>query len=294
MKMKLSQRLMLKYYKAKIRTIGMVSPEKAAAEAFDLFCTPFKNKKTPKIPPVFTQSLLVSVEVNGITVRGFHWPSESANAPKVLIVHGFSSYAYKFDQYVVGLRKEGFEVLAFDAPAHGISDGKRINALIYRDTILAIEAGFGPLDGIIAHSLGGLAASLAVEKMSNTQHRKLVLIAPATETRRAIDNFFDLIPAKPAVIDAFEQLIQQLAGQPISYFSVPRVVKTLNARILWVHDQTDTICTFKDVAPLLEQPIPSTEFFITKGLGHNQVYKEASTRDHILSFMTAPAKSDFL
>ena len=33
MKMKLSQRLMLKYYKAKIRTIGMVSPEKAAAEA---------------------------------------------------------------------------------------------------------------------------------------------------------------------------------------------------------------------------------------------------------------------
>lgn len=294
MKMKLSQRLMLKYYKAKIKTIGLVSPEKAATEAFDLFCTPFKTKKTTKIPPIFHHSLPVSVEVNGITVRGFQWKSELSSARKILIVHGFSSYSYKFEQYVVMLRKEGFEVLAFDAPGHGISDGKRINALIYRDAILAIEKQFGALYGIIAHSLGGLAASLAMEKMNHTTHRKLVLIAPATETKRAIENFFALIPAKPAVIEAFEQLIIQLAKEPISYFSVPRVVKTLDAQILWVHDQTDTICAFKDVEPLLNETIPSTEFYITKGLGHNQVYKEASTRDRILHFIQSSPKGDFL
>jgi pimeloyl-ACP methyl ester carboxylesterase len=212
----------------------------------------------------------------------------------VLVVHGFSSYSYKFEQYIVSLKREGYEVLAFDAPGHGISDGKRINALIYRDTILAIEAHFGPLYGIIAHSLGGLAASLAMEKMPNTSQRKLVLIAPATETKRAIENFFTLIPVKPAVLHAFEQYITHLAGQPISYFSVPRVVKSIDAQVLWVHDQTDTICTFKDVEPLLAESIPSTEFFITKGLGHNQVYKEASTRDRILSFIQSPAKGDFL
>ena len=294
MKMKLSQRLMLKYYKAKIRTIGMVSPEKAAYEAFDLFCTPFKSKRTPKIPPIFHQSMPVSVEVRGITVRGFQWKSNLAQARKILIVHGFSSYSYKFEQYVLALKKEGFEILAFDAPGHGISDGKRINALIYRDTILAIETHFGPLYGIIAHSLGGLAAALAMEKMQNTTERKLVLIAPATETRRAIENFFTLIPAKPAVVAAFEQYIIQVAGEPISYFSVPRVVKSLDARVLWVHDQTDTICTFKDVEPLLSETIPSTEFFITKGLGHNQVYKEASTRDRILAFIQSPSNGDFL
>jgi esterase/lipase len=294
MKMKLSQRLMLKYYKTKIRTIGMVSPEKAAAEAFDLFCTPFKAKKNPKIPAIFHQSLPVSVEVRGITVRGFQWKSTATQAKRVLVVHGFSSYSYKFEQYIVSLKREGYEVLAFDAPGHGISDGKRINALIYRDTILAIEAHFGPLYGIIAHSLGGLAASLAMEKMPNTSQRKLVLIAPATETKRAIENFFTLIPVKPAVLHAFEQYITQLAGQPISYFSVPRVVKSIDAQVLWVHDQTDTICTFKDVEPLLAESIPSTEFFITKGLGHNQVYKEASTRDRILSFIQSPAKGDFL
>ncbi|OPZ15200.1 MAG: Alpha/beta hydrolase family protein [Bacteroidetes bacterium ADurb.BinA245] len=294
MKMKLSQRLMLKYYKAKIRTIGMVSPEKAAAEAFDLFSTPFKSKKNPKIPPVFHQSLPVSVEVRGITIRGFQWKSELAQARKVLIVHGFSSYSYKFEQYIVSLKKEGFEVLAFDAPGHGISDGKKINALIYRDTILAIESNFGPLYGIIAHSMGGLAAALAMELMTNTKERKLVLIAPATETKRAIENLFTQIPVKPIVRQAFDQYVTNLAGKPISYFSVARVVRTLDARVLWIHDETDAICTFEDVAPLLNETIPSTEFIITKGLGHNQVYKEASSRDHILSFIQSPAKGDFL
>lgn len=294
MKMKLSQRLLLKYYKAKIETIGMVSPEKAATEAFDLFCTPFKTKKITKIPAIFHHSLPISVEVNGLTIRGFQWKSELLQARKILLVHGFSSYSYKFDQYVLMLRKEGFEVLAFDAPGHGMSDGKRINALLYRDTILAIEQHFGSLYGIIAHSLGGLAASLAMEKMENTTHRKLVLIAPATETKRAIENFFALIPAKPVVKEAFEQLIIKLAGEPISYFSVPRVIKTLDAQILWVHDQTDTICAFKDVEPLLKEIIPSTEFHITKGLGHNQVYKEASTRDRILHFIQSPIQGDFL
>jgi pimeloyl-ACP methyl ester carboxylesterase len=294
MKMKLSQRLMLKYYKAKIKTIGMVSPEKAAAEAFDLFSTPFKSKKNPKIPPVFHQSLPVSVEVRGITIRGFQWKSELTQARKILIVHGFSSYSYKFEQYIISLKKEGFEVLAFDAPGHGISDGKKINALIYRDTILAIEANFGPLYGIIAHSMGGLAAALAMELMTNTKERKLVLIAPATETKRAIENLFTQIPVKPDVRQAFDQYVTTLAGKPISYFSVARVVRTLDARVLWIHDETDAICTFEDVAPLLNETIPSTEFFITKGLGHNQVYKEASSRDHILSFIQSPAKGDFL
>lgn len=294
MKMKLSQRLMLKYYKAKIRTIGMVSPEKAATEAFDLFCTPNKSRKTPKIPPIFHQSLPVSVEVGGITARGFQWKSELAEARKILIVHGFNSCAYKFEHYVLSLIKEGFEVLAFDAPGHGISDGKRINSLIYRDTILAIEANFGPLYGIIAHSMGGLAAALAFEIMLDTNKRKLVLIAPATETKTAIENLFALIPVKPTVKQAFYYYVTNLAGKPISYFSVARVVRTLNAHVLWIHDETDTICTFKDVEPLLKETIHSTEFLITKGLGHNQVYKEFSTRDRILHFIQSPPKGDFL
>jgi len=294
MKMKWSQRILLKYYRTKIKTLGLVSPEKAAASAFDLFCTPFRIKKGVKIPAIFHQSNPVSIDLNGMTIRGFQWKSELAQAKKVLILHGFSSYSYKFESYVAALLKSGYEVIAFDAPGHGISDGKRINALIYRDCILGIEKQFGPLYAMIAHSLGGLAASLAMEKMENTRNRKLVLIAPATETKRAIENFFALIPAKKAVQQAFEAHIKQLAGEPIEYFSVPRVVRSIAANVLWVHDETDTICTFKDVKPLLSEHLPGTEFYITNGLGHNKIYKESSTRNKIMAFLEPSSEPNFL
>ena len=103
MKMKWSQRILLKYYRTKIKTLGLVSPEKAAASAFDLFCTPFRIKKGVKIPAIFHQSNPVSIDLKGMTIRGFQWKSELAQAKKVLILHGFSSYSYKFESYVTAL-----------------------------------------------------------------------------------------------------------------------------------------------------------------------------------------------
>jgi len=289
MKLKFKQRVILGYYKARIRTIGIVSPQKAASIAFDLFSTPFKSKSKRIIPPIFHKAIPISIQQNKLTIRGFRWESTQPNAKKILIVHGFSSYAYKFAKYVNALRKEGFEVLAFDAPAHGDSDGKKINALIYRDTILAIEEKFGPLYGIIAHSLGGLAASLAIELLSNQEKRKLVLIAPATETKTAVEHFFTLIPSDPKIVMAFNQHIEQIAQKPISYFSVARVARTATAKILWVHDQEDNVCTFNDVKPLLSEQIDRLELLITKGLGHNNIYKDNSTKDKIIQFLTSPS-----
>lgn len=289
MKLKFKQRVILGYYKARIKTIGMVSPKKAASIAFDLFSTPFKSKVKRNIPPIFLKAIPVNIQLKKLIIRGFKWESTQANAKKILIAHGFSSNSYKFDKYVTALRKEGFEVLAFDAPAHGNSDGKKINALIYRDTILAIEEKFGPLYGIIAHSLGGLAASLAVELLSNQEKRKLVLIAPATETKTAVDNFFKLIPSDPTIVKAFNKHIEKIAKQPISYFSVARVARTATAKILWIHDQEDNICTFNDVRPLLSEQIERLELFVTKGLGHNKIYRDHHTKDKIIHFLTTPS-----
>lgn len=285
MKKKFKQQVLIGYYKTKLKTIGLISPQKAALLALDLFSTPFKSKAKKIVPPIFHKANAVSFELNNLTIRGFQWKHTNPASKKILIVHGFSSYAYKFEQYVIGLKKEGFEVLAFDAPAHGNSDGKRINAITYRDTILAIENNFGPIYGIVAHSMGGLAAALALEQFNLTIKRKLVLIAPATETRTAINNFFTIIPAEPKIVDAFETYIETLAQRPISYFSVARVAKLSLAHTLWVHDEEDNICTFNDVQPLLKEPIPMLEFLITKGLGHSQVYKEQHIKDKIIHFL---------
>jgi pimeloyl-ACP methyl ester carboxylesterase len=285
MKMKLGQRLLIGYYKTKLNTIGMVSPRKAAEAAFTIFCTPFAGKLPKKVPPAFHKAERLSIEVNGLTIRGFRWLPEKSNGKKILIVHGFRSYSYKFEKYIPLFKKEGFEVVAFDAPAHGASDGKLINAYIYKKAIKAIESQYGPFYGLMGHSLGGLAASLAFEELPRRENKKLVLIAPA-ETERAIRNFFMILPVDEKVKKAFTSLINEITDKPLSYYSVGRAVKNLSSPVLWVHDQHDTICLFEDVKPLLSLDLPHVTFHITEQLGHNNIYKDDKVCKGIVQFFT--------
>jgi pimeloyl-ACP methyl ester carboxylesterase len=287
MKNTLAKRVLLRLYSAKFNIIGLFSPKRAAYLAFKFFSTPIKTGSKKKIPTTFQKAIRVSLKVDGNTVRGFHWRNPDPKAKKILIVHGFSSNVFKFEQYVLALKKEEFEVLAFDAPGHGISDGKEINALIYRDTILAIEKEFGTLYGIVSHSLGGLAASLALEQFDTPENRKLVLIAPATETTTTLVGFYEMVPLSLTVKKAFEDHIQLLADEPVSFYSVARIAKKSLVPTLWLHDEEDYICPISDVTPVLAEHLPLVTFHITKGLGHNYIYKNTDTIDRVVKFLNS-------
>jgi len=285
MKSKLAERLAITYYRTKIRTIGLVSPKLAAEKAYDLFCTPRKSNKKPKEPPIFHKAKQLALILKGHKLKGYSWLPSHPNGKKVLIIHGFSSYSYKFEKYVSLLKKEGFEVVAFDAPAHGQSEGKHINALIYKDALLAIEEAFGPFYGWMGHSLGGLAASLAFQNLPDQANRKLVLIAPATETKRAIDHYFSIIQVDDKIKEAFKELIATLTHYQLEEIAVTHALKNIKSPVLWVHDKQDMICVFDAVIPIMEAKPVNVRFHITDGLGHSRVYKEAEVSSAIVHFL---------
>ncbi len=286
MKMKLAQRLVIGYYKTKLRTIGLVSARKAAEEAFNIFCTPYDKGDKAKMPPVFREAERLEVDLNGQTIRGFRWHPAHPNGRKALIVHGFSSYSYKFEKYVPLLLQSGFEVLAFDAPGHGLSEGKHINALIYSKALLAIDAKYGPIHCYMAHSLGGLATSLTLEQLSPTIERKVALIAPATETKTAIAGFFKLFKVKEPVQQEFEGLVLEIAGKDMNHFSVTRAVQQYQYPILWIHDHQDMICPFKDTLPIRTLQLPHIQFVETQGLGHNKIYRDRHVMKQVIDFFS--------
>ncbi len=285
MKMKLAQRIAIGYYKARFKALSLVSKRTAAKSAFQLFCTPYSGKPRRKTPPVFHRAEKIRFTHRGLQLHGWRWKPEQWNGKRILIVHGFDSCSYKFDRYIVPLNREGFEVVAFDAPGHGISSGKTINAVLYSEAILKTEEMFGSFDGIMAHSLGGLATSLAFEKLSRQEKRKLVLIAPSTETTTAIDNFLGFLKLPSYLKESFNELIIEIADRPATYFSVKRAVQNITAPILWIHDEEDQVCSFEDVKPVQKLQLPNVEFFITKGLGHSGIYRQNNVFKKIMAFL---------
>jgi pimeloyl-ACP methyl ester carboxylesterase len=281
--MKLAQRIAIGYYKTKINALSFVSMKKATALTVKLFCTPYSGRRKLKAPAIFNHANKINFLHEGNTIHGWQWLPKQPNGKKVLIVHGFDSYTYKFEPYVQPFLTSGFEVLAFDAPAHGISEGETVNALILKDCLLQINAHFGPLHGVIGHSFGGLAASLAALQLPQLQ--KLVLVAPATESSSALASFFKVVKVNSQVQLAVKAYIEEIAQQPISQISVTHAVQQLQLPILWLHDEEDTICPIQDVQQTMQKQLPHITFHVTKGLGHSKIYRDATVKKMIVAFM---------
>ena len=283
MKLKLTQRIAINYYKAKIKAISILSRKKAAEKAFEIFCTPFSGKPKRKEPPIFHHAEKIFCTVENKKLTGWQWIPKNNNGKKILIAHGFDSCSYKFDNYIQPLTQQGYTVIAFDAPAHGLSEGKTINALQYKNAIIEIDKQFGNIYCIIAHSLGALAASLAAEKMPLLQ--KIIFIAPATETQRAIDNFFKFVPLGNEVKADIEQLITSFENKPLSYYSVSSSIKQIHIPVLWVHDTKDWICPIEDVKPVQELNLSNVQFYFTEGYGHNKIYRTEKVMNVVEEFI---------
>lgn len=282
--MKISQRLIFSYYRSKVNLIALLSPKKAAKAAFKIFCTPYTRRKKYVAPPIFVKAEKLSFKIFEFKIHCFRWKPEISSGHKILICHGFDSLSYRFEMYITLLLQEGFEVLAFDAPAHGLSSGTQITLPLYCDTVLEMHKRFGPIDGIIAHSLGGLGAGLALEKIEDHKNKRFVLIAPATESWRAIHTFFNHIKVSNSVKEEFEKLIVGLAGYPSSWYSVSRIMEQITTPTLWVHDKEDTITPFDDMKHMLEKNLPHIEFEITQGLGHS-VYRDNKIAKRVASYL---------
>ena len=280
--MKFSQRLALSYIRAKFTLWATISKKKAAERAFELFCTPQKRNKKA-LPAVFKEAEELAFSLDGTRIRGWRW--NKGGDRKFLILHGFESSVVNFDRYIKPAIRKGMEVLAFDAPAHGRSGGKTITIPLYSKLIKKINKDLGPVDSYMSHSFGGLALCVALEDINHDEKNRIVLIAPATETTTAIDGFFSFLKLDPSLRPAFDKVIIKKGGVSPAWYSVPRAMKHIKAKVLWVHDEDDETTPLKDVKPVIEQHKSNIEFLITKGLGHRRIYNDNNVRKRIGKFI---------
>jgi len=288
-----SERIYLQYLRTKFKTLGMVSTPVAVKLAFDLFCTPYPKYKKRKAPAIFHQgkSLNITLTGNGITetgktkIHGFEWKPLKPNGQTVLIVHGYASYFYKFEQYIQPLLKQGFRVIGFDAPGHGLSEGKYIQIVIYKHAIEHIIKELGPIDHFIGHSLGAITLALIAETIENPSKHKFVLIAPATKTTTTFERYFNMMHLSPVIRAAFLEFVEKGSGLPITYFEADRAIEKYAGDLLWVHDREDLVCPFEDLVEFQKKAPKNIKFLITNGLGHNKVYKTPEIIDKIMAFL---------
>lgn len=281
--MKLKEKLAIQYIRTKLILLSLVSKRKSANKTFEIFCTPF-TRSASKPTTLFVAAEKLQFMFDGLKIRGYRWKKNKPN--KILILHGFGSAAHNFQPYIAALINKSYQVCAFDAPAHGLSEGKTINALQYSKMIEEIDRLFGPFNGFIAHSLGGLALSLALENIKHDFNTKVVFIAPATETTSAADEAFKILGlSDKAVRQEFDNIIKERSGHSIEWFSIRRAIKNSSANIMWIHDEDDKVTPVKDVLLVQKDAQENIKFFITRGLGHRKIYRDKDVKNRVEEFL---------
>ncbi len=280
--MRFSQKLVLQLVRTKFTVWSTFSKKKAARKAFELFCTPqHRNKK--ELPRIFNEAEVIRFTFQKHNIQGYRW--QKGGTRRVLILHGFESSVVNFDRYVRPLLRKGYEVLAFDAPGHGRSTGRQINVQVYKEFIMHLYQTYGPIQSFMAHSLGGLSLSMALEELPHDEDTRVALIAPATETTTAIDSYFRFLKLEDDVRVEFDALIKKISGHDPEWFSVARVMPHLKAQVLWAHDRDDHMTPISDVEPVMRQGYAHVQFMMTEGLGHRRIYRDNNVTKAVVAFL---------
>jgi pimeloyl-ACP methyl ester carboxylesterase len=262
-----------------LRSLDAMAPAAAERLLWRLFSTPRRPRpaRDPRADGLEAQPLHVASPARR-RLAAWTW----GTGPAVLLVHGWSGHAGQMVAFIRPLVEAGFKVAAFDQPAHGQSAGKRTHMLEFREALLAVGAALGPLEGIVAHSLGGTAAVLAMDRGLAT--RRVALLAPPLDPPLFMQAFAGSLGLAPARAVTLAQNIAAWVRKDIGERDVRVVAASLTLPALIVHDDGDRAVPHEH-GRAMAATWPNARFLSVTGHGHSRMLAAPAVVAAVTSFI---------
>ncbi len=187
---------------------------------------------------------------------------------KVLLVHGWSGRGTQLVRFAEALEKENYEVIGFDAPAHGKSSGKTTIMPQFIATIMQLEKEIGPFDVAVGHSLGGMSLLNSVKR--GLKIKKLVSIGSGDVIQDIINEFTDALKLKRSTGLLMRKIFERRSHQSMDSYSSYLAAQEITIPVLIVHDENDAEVSVR-CAYHIHDNLKNGELLITKGLGHRKI-----------------------
>jgi pimeloyl-ACP methyl ester carboxylesterase len=199
---------------------------------------------------------------------------------RILLVHGWGGKAAQFFSFVGPLLDNGFQVVAFDAPAHGASSGLFASGPAFARAARVIADGTGPFHGIVAHCLGAAGSTIALAQGLSVE--RVVFLAPAAFIEPLLEQFIRL-----------RQIPEPIAGELRKRFavrysteivSVPLMAEKFLVPVLIFHDPEDRDLAFSH-GEAIARAWPGAELVTASGVGHWRIMRDRSVIGRTIKFL---------
>jgi alpha-beta hydrolase superfamily lysophospholipase len=271
-----------------LRLLSALSPALAARLAARLFITP----RTRRISEQDAQFLASAASRRLSTPHGnvqiYEWPG---TGPAVLVLHGWISYAGQLGPMIEGLRAHGLRVVAFDAPAHGRSGGRRADLYSFRDALAAVSASCGPAGAILAHSFGAItAASWLAEDAAAANLRAAVLIGLPRDIGYLFESFTLAMGLRADVIERLRARFRARYGGNPEDYSAPVLAQRIHIPVLLVHGGADEYIPAAHAEEVALQ-LRDGHIQVIAGLSHSAPLRDPDTIELMAQFISARLRS---
>jgi pimeloyl-ACP methyl ester carboxylesterase len=266
-------------------SLSALSPRLAAYVGYHMLAKP------PRVKERHWQRTLrlKAHELRLPTARGhmavYEW-TKAADAPVVLMVHGWGARATHMGRMIEPLVEAGFRVVAFDAPAHGESSGVFIDVIEFAAAISAVAKHYGDIHTLIAHSFGAATAMMARRDWGVTVQRQ-ILISSIDHVKWITHMFEQYVGAAPAIVERMRQRMVERHNGSFDWaqLSVMDMLHQARQPTLLIHDQDDAEIPFQHSLNLL-RCAPHAQLHVTSGLGHHRLLGNESVITRVRDFVS--------
>jgi pimeloyl-ACP methyl ester carboxylesterase len=272
---------LLPLMRAGSRVLSSVAPALAARLAERLFLTPPRAERPATETDVLATARPRAVGVGGRQIATWTWGA----GPSVLLVHGWGGRGAQFGAFVDPLVARGFSVVTFDGPGHGASGSGPATIPEMTRAIREVAASRGRLAGLIAHSVGAVAATRALYE--GLEVGRAVYVGPPSELVSPAVRFTERLGFSRAVRDRMLDRIEARIGQPWSAFDVMALAPALTTRLLVIHDRGDAEVPWQHGVSITRD-WPGAAMLTTDGLGHRRILRAPDVVAAAVAFLAAP------
>ncbi|WP_444996384.1 alpha/beta hydrolase [Aliikangiella sp. IMCC44359] len=198
------------------------------------------------------------------------------SGPVIFLSHGWSGSATQLFPLMERIAKSGYQAIAFDQLAHGLSSGNEANLFLFIKTkkqILNFIEKQHQIVAIISHSMAATAALNALNKPY-----PLLLIAPVFDF---VNSLFQKVEASGVPIRLLTSVLRDLESRhnmQIAQIDPTAHLPYYPGEITIVHDQIDQFAPFV-ISENIVKKYPHIKLSKTKNLGHGRVISSDCTWD---------------
>ncbi|MGB3590104.1 MAG: alpha/beta hydrolase [Nonlabens sp.] len=261
---KLLQKAIPKMYGFYFNLLNTFSPNKAATTALRVFCIPRRGKLNEEQAAYLSGARQQKVAYEHGLIQLYHWKGKG---PTVLLVHGWESNTSRWKFLIDTLQEKEYNIIAFDGPAHGASDGETITAIMYSRVIATVAELYEP-SFVIAHSMGAMATAYQQSQLNHDFVKKLVLLGSPNTLEVILRGYQSLTGFNNKTYGNLISYLEDSFKVKVETFTTADFVKNIKTPVLLAHSPEDQIVEYQCMMEIASD-LPNVKTYTAMTGGHS-------------------------